>query len=71
MNIGESIGWIARSILDGSMRAMCGLEAKNELYVPFYIFDASNVETAGVPAEFDKGFGDSYIIGYETLWGLR
>ncbi len=71
MNIGESIGWIARSILDSSMRAMCGLEAKNELYVPFYIFDASNVETAGVPAEFDKGYGDSYITGYETLWGLK
>ena len=71
MNIGESIGWIARSILDSSMRGMCGIEASNELYVPFYIFDESNVETAGIPAEFDKGYGDAYISGYEELWGLR
>lgn len=71
MDIGESIGWIARSILDGSMRKLCGLEAKDELYVPFYIFDKTNVETAGVPAAFDKGYGDSYLVGYNKLWGLE
>jgi len=71
MNIGESIGWIARSVLDGTMRKMCGMSAKNELYVPFYLFDKDNVESAGVPAEFDKGFGDAYIKGYNKLWGLE
>ena len=40
------------------------------LNVPFYIFDASNVETAGVPAQFDTGYGDAYISGFRTLWGL-
>ncbi len=47
------------------------MSAKNELYIPFYLFDKSNAETAGVPAEFDKGFGDAYIKGYSKLWGLE
>lgn len=71
MDIGESIGWIARSILDGSMRKLCGLETKDELYVPFYVFDKSNVESAGNPAAFDQGYGDSYLTGYQKLWGLE
>ncbi len=71
MDVGESIGWLARSILDGSMRKLCGLETKNELYVPFFIFDKDNAATAGSPAEFDKGYGDSYIAGYNKLWGLE
>lgn len=71
MDIGESIGWLARSILDGSMRELCGMETKNELYVPFFIFDKDNAATAGTPAEFDKGYGDSYIAGYNKLWGLE
>jgi len=71
MDVGESIGWLARSILDGSMRKLCGLETKNELYVPFFIFDKDNAATAGSPAEFDKGYGDSFIAGYNKLWGLE
>jgi ribose transport system substrate-binding protein len=71
MDIGESIGWIARSTLDGAMRKMCGLATKDELYVPFYIFDESNAESAGTPASFDQGYGDSYIQGYSKLWGLE
>ncbi|WP_431300202.1 sugar ABC transporter substrate-binding protein [Tabrizicola sp. BL-A-41-H6] len=71
MDVGESIGWVARSILDGSMRKLCGMETKNELYVPFYIFDKDNAASAGTPAEFDKGYGDSYIAGYNKLWGLE
>ncbi len=71
MNVGESIGWLGRSILDSTMRGLCELPVKDELYVPFFIFDADNAETAGVPAEFDKGYGDEYITGYDTLWGLK
>ena len=72
MNIGESLGWIARSTLDAYMRDMCGLEVtQEELYVPFYIFDASNAETAGVPADFDQGYGDAHVGGYAELWGLE
>jgi ribose transport system substrate-binding protein len=71
MDIGESLGWIARSVLDGYMRKLCGLKTYNELYVPFYIFDASNAKNAGTPADYDRGYGDQHVAGYEKLWMLK
>lgn len=71
MDIGKSIGWVGRTILDAYMRKLCGLETYTELYAPLYIFDKSNVETVGVPAVVDKGYGDGYIDGFAKLWGLK
>lgn len=71
MNIGESIGWIGRSMLDSTMRGLCELPMSDELYVPFLIFDKDNAETAGVPANFDDGYGDSFVSGYNKLWGVE
>jgi ribose transport system substrate-binding protein len=71
MDIGKSIGWVGRTILDAYMRRMCGLESYTELYAPLYIFDQSNVETAGVPAAIDKGYGTEYMEGFAKLWGLK
>jgi len=42
-----------------------------DIGVPFYIFDASNVKDAGVPAQFDQGYGKDYVAGYRRLWGLQ
>lgn len=72
MDIGESLGWIARSTLDAYMRSLCGLEVtQDELYIPFYIFDETNAETAGVPADFDQGYGDAHVSGFAELWGIE
>ena len=72
MDIGESLGWIARSSLDAYMRDLCDTgDVPTELYVPFYIFDKENAETAGIPADFDKGYGDAHVAGYRKLWGLE
>ena len=49
MDVGESLGWIARGILDSHMRTLCGLAEPAELNVPFYIFDSSNANDAGTP----------------------
>lgn len=70
MNIGESLDWIAYATIDGHLRDHCGLESPTALNVPFYIFDSSNVESAGVPAQYDTGYGDAYISGFRALWGL-
>ena len=70
MDIGESLDWIARATVDGYLRALCGLPVPREIGVPFYIFDAANVKEAGVPAQFDQGYGDAYAQGYRRLWGL-
>ena len=71
MDVGESMGWIARSILDGYMRKLCGLKTYTELYVPFYIFDSHNAKDAGTPADYVHGYGDQFIAGYNKLWMLK
>jgi len=70
MDIGESLDWIAYATVDGHLRDACGLPSPTALNVPFYIFDKSNVATAGTPAAFDTGYGDAYKSGFEKLWGL-
>ncbi|MDQ0393354.1 sugar ABC transporter substrate-binding protein [Labrys monachus] len=71
MDVGESLGWIARSTLDGEMRNLCGLPSGDTLNVPLYIFSSDNAKDAGVPATFDKGYGDKHIGGFAKLWGLE
>lgn len=71
MDVGESLGWIARSVLDGYMRDMCGLKSYSTLYVPFYLFDSSNAKNAGTPADYDRGYGDQHVAGYDKLWMLK
>lgn len=71
MDIGENLDWIAHAIIDAEMRIVCGLEPVKDPKIPFYIFDRDNAHTAGRPPELSKGYGDAYIEGYETLWGIR
>jgi ribose transport system substrate-binding protein len=71
MDSGESLDWIARATIDGYLRSMCGLPMPKMIGVPLFIFDKSNAETAGIPAESDKGYGDLYIKGYDQLWKLN
>jgi ribose transport system substrate-binding protein len=70
MDIGESVDWIAYATLDGHLRDLCGLKSPAALNVPFYIIDKTNVADAGVPASYDKGYGDAYITGFRKLWKL-
>ena len=71
MDIGESLDWIAYATVDANMRDLCGLPVPDKINVPFYIFDENNVEEAGVPAQFDTGYGDAYVAGFRELWGLN
>lgn len=71
MNIGESLGWVGYAAIDVNMRALCGLPPVQNLNSPLYIFDAENAATAGVPATFNDGYGDSHIAGFKALWGIE
>ena len=71
MDIGESLDWIAYATIDGHVRDLCGLKSPAALNVPFYIFDKSNAKDAGVPAGYDKGYGDAYVSGFHKLWKLQ
>jgi len=70
MDVGENLDWIGRATLDGYMRALCNLPVPDQLNVPLYTFDASNAVEAGVPAEFNKGYGDG-VDGFAKLWQLK
>ncbi|MBU2957640.1 substrate-binding domain-containing protein [Paracoccus sp. 1_MG-2023] len=71
MDIGESLGWAGYAAVDAQMRVLCGLEVPESLGIPLLIFDKDNAETAGVPADFDSGYGDAHVAGYRKLWGLE
>ncbi|MFK0334340.1 sugar ABC transporter substrate-binding protein [Rhizobium sp. NPDC090275] len=71
MDIGESLDWIARATIDGYMRKLAGLPMPRDIGVPYYIFDASNVQSAGVPAVPNKGYGDDYVKGFNETWKIQ
>jgi ribose transport system substrate-binding protein len=71
MDIGESLGWVGYAATDALMRALCGLAPVEVLNSPLYIFDKANAATAGVPANFDNGYGDSHIAGFKALWQIK
>ena len=71
MDVGESLGWIGYAGVDVNMRILCGHEQVTVLNTPLYIFDKSNVESAGVPANFNDGYGNTHLAGFRKLWGLQ
>jgi ribose transport system substrate-binding protein len=57
--------------MDADMRILCGLAPVTNLNTPAYIFTKDNVATAGKPATFNDGYGDSHVAGFKKLWGLQ
>jgi ribose transport system substrate-binding protein len=71
MDVGESLGWVGMAGIDADMRLLCGKGKVTKLNTPAYIFDKSNVATAGKPATFNDGYGDAHITGFKKLWGIQ
>jgi ribose transport system substrate-binding protein len=71
MDIGENLDWIGHAVLDAEMRMICGLPAVTDPKIPLLIFDKSNADTAGKPAQVSTGYGDAYLAGYRQLWKLK
>jgi ribose transport system substrate-binding protein len=71
MDIGENLDWIGHAVLDAEMRMICGLPAVKDPKIPLLIFDKSNADTAGKPAQVSTGYGDAYLAGYRQLWKLK
>jgi ribose transport system substrate-binding protein len=42
-----------------------------KLNVPLLVFDKDNIKTAGVPANFNDGYGDAHLEGFRKLWMLK
>ncbi len=71
MIVGESLGWVGMAGVDANMRLLCGLPPVTVLNTPAYIFTDANVATAGVPANYNDGYGDVHIQGFRAMWGLQ
>jgi ribose transport system substrate-binding protein len=68
-NVGENLEWIGYAIADQSMRIMGGLKPVKNARVPVRVFDKTNIGQAG--SKFTSGWGNSYVGGYQKLWGMR
>ena len=71
MDLGESLAWAGYAIADAEMRILDGKGAVKSMNIPFRIFTKDNAADAGVPATFDKGYGDTFKSEYAKLWKLQ
>lgn len=70
MDIGEDLGWVGRLQLDYDIRLLAGLDPEQNIELPIRIWDQSNVEEAGVPAQMSTGYCDNDEGRWEELWQL-
>jgi len=73
MVVGESLDWIGYAFMDSDARLLAGmgLDEVFDAKIPLRVFTKDNVDEAGSPPAVSTGYGDSYIEGYTTLWGLE
>jgi ribose transport system substrate-binding protein len=70
MDVGESLDWSARGIMDAEMRLIAGLEPIKDTHTPVHIFDSTNADSAGHPPKPNAGYGTEYVNAFHKLWGL-
>jgi ribose transport system substrate-binding protein len=70
MDVGEDLKWIAWAIMDQEMRIMAGLKPVANEHTPLMIWTQKNIASAGNPPQQSKGYGNSFVQGYEKLWEL-
>jgi len=72
-DVGESTNWLAYASIDQGFRLLGAGPVIEDGIVgtPLRLFDESNIGEAGDPPKPGQGYGDAYVEGYETLWGLR
>jgi ribose transport system substrate-binding protein len=70
MDVGESLDWSARGIMDAEMRLIGGLEPVKDPHTPVHIFDSTNADSVGHPPKPNTGYGTEYVNEFHKLWGL-
>jgi ribose transport system substrate-binding protein len=69
MDVGESAPWIGYATMDQAFRVLLGQPTVPES-APVRVFDSTNASQAGNPPSLTQGYGDSYVNGFRTLWGV-
>jgi ribose transport system substrate-binding protein len=70
MDAGENLAWVGWAAMDQAFRAIAGERPVRSERTPLRVFDAGNVDEAGTPPRFDRGYGKAYAEGYRELWGV-
>jgi ribose transport system substrate-binding protein len=67
MDVAEPDGWIGYANMDQAFRLLAGMPAVTGA-TPLRVFDSTNISQAG--SQYTGGFGNSYVTGFQRLWGL-
>lgn len=69
-DVGENVNWLGYAFMDQAMRILSGTEpiADGDEGISFRLFTKENIAEAGTPPQAEKGYGDAYVTGYESLW---
>jgi ribose transport system substrate-binding protein len=71
MDVGETPAWIGWSSVDQVLRLMAGKPPAPNDVTPYRVFTKANVALTGTPPVLGQGYGgNSYVTGYEKLWGV-
>jgi ribose transport system substrate-binding protein len=70
MDAGENLAWVGWAAMDQAFRVIAGERPVRSEHTPLRVFDSENVDEAGTPPRFDRGYGQAYVDGYRRLWGL-
>jgi ribose transport system substrate-binding protein len=71
MDAGENTALIGWEAIDQCLRLMTGNKPAANETTAIRIFTAANVSLTGNPPQLGQGYGpDSYIQGFEKLWGV-
>ena len=73
VEIGEPLEWLGWANMDQVMRVLAGEPPLESEKTPLRMFDASNVDETGTPANQKDGYGDpdEFKDGFLTIWGLN
>jgi ribose transport system substrate-binding protein len=70
MDIGEDPTYIAAAALDQTLRVLGNLPPAEDEHLVLRVFNAKNIQEAGVPAKLGQGYGEAGLAGFRKLWGL-
>lgn len=68
MDAGENLAWVGWAAMDQAFRVVAGERPVRSERTPLRVFEAQNVDEAGTPPRFDRGYGRAYVDGYRELW---
>jgi ribose transport system substrate-binding protein len=69
IDVGQGNKWIGWATADQTLRVLAGEEPVEEENIPVRVWTEENTSEATGPNDED-GYGESFVAGYEKLWGV-